>query len=81
MWRKWKIIIDKFLGTVRGCDFIRSYRIHCYNRNRVVRQWCTRNVTHVGYDDIIPIDNRDLYTWDGVTFYVNYNDYNYQYIL
>ena len=77
------LIIDKFPGTIRGCDCIgrRSYRIRHHDRNRIVRHRCTRNETRAGCDDIIPIDNRDLYKWDGVTFCVNYNDYNYEYYL
>ena len=46
-----------------------------------LRDTCTRNETFAGCDDIIPIDSRDLYTWDGVIFCVNYNDYNYEYYL
>ena len=46
-----------------------------------MRDTCTRNETFAGCDDIIPIDSRDLYTWDGVIFCVNYNDYNYEYYL
>ena len=77
------LIIDKFPGTVRGCDCRgrTSHRIPQYHRDKLVRDTCTRNETRAGCDDIISIDSRDLYTWDGVIFCVNYNDYNYEYYL
>ena len=60
---KSSLIIDKFPGTVSGCDCLgkKSSRIPNNHRNRVTRSSCSRNETRAGCEDIVPIEKRNLY--------------------
>ena len=67
---KSSLIIDTFPGTVRGCDCLgkRYHRIRYGEKDRVIRQRCTRNETRGGCDDIFPIE--EIYILGMVLLYV-----------
>ena len=80
---KTRLIIDKFPGTVSGCDCLgkKSSRIPNNHRNRVTRSSCSRNETRAGCRDINEIESINFYSWDSNIFCVNYNENNYEYYL